>query len=111
MSSLKTLAQKAKFRLKMVSTDEVHEEKNYQEACLNAKQQYAIIISQKRVEDDPLYNKVKKILNKDLDTMSPLSELIEKRTFSNMDDHKKERYLFDISKRYNQIKDNIQTAI
>ena len=111
MSTLKTLAQKAKFRLKMVSTDEANEEKEYQEACLNAKQQYAIIISQKRVEDDPLYNKVKKILTKDLDTMSPLSELIEKKDFNNLDNYKKEKYLFDISKRYNQIKDNLQTAI
>ena len=107
MSSLKTLAQKAKYRLRMVSNEEKDEDKTYQEACLSAKVQYAIIASQKKVEDDPIYNKVKSILTKDIDTTSPLSKLIDNTHFSSLDASKQERYLFGISKRYNQIKDHL----
>lgn len=107
MSSLKTLAQKAKYRLRMVSNEEKSEDNTYQEACLSAKVQYAIIASQKKVEDDPIYNKVKNILTKDIDTTSPLSKLIDNSHFNSLDSSKQERYLFSISKRYNEIKDHL----
>ena len=105
MSALKSLAQKAKYRLRMVSNDEP--DTNYVEACLSARVQYAIIASQKRIEDDPLYNKVKKILTKDLDTTSPLSELIDSKSFDSLSEQKKEKYIFSISKRYNKIKEHL----
>ncbi len=106
MSALKSLAQKAKYRLRMVSNDEV-ENKSYVEACLSARVQYAIIATQKKVEDDPLYGKVKKLLSKDLDTTSPLKELIDEKNFDSLDEQKREKYLFALSKRYNKIKEHL----
>ena len=105
MSSLKSLAQKAKYRLRAIS-NENNEDKTYEEACLSARVQYAIISSQKKVEDDPLYNKVKKILAKDMDTICPLSSLIEPGALDGLDQNKVDKYMFNLSKRYARIKEH-----
>ncbi len=111
MSSLKTLAQKAKFRLRAISQDDVNEEKVQKEVCLSARVQYAIIASKKKVEDDPIYNKVRKILSRDEDTLSPLAELIEDEGFCNLPSSQQEKLLFNLSKRYTQIKDHVASQL
>lgn len=103
-SSLRALAQKAKYRLRAISTNE---DNNISEACLSAKMQYAIIVSQKRIEDDPLYNKVKKLLEKDPDTTCPLSQLIEHNVYDDLSERDKEKYMYKLSKRYIQIREHI----
>lgn len=107
MSSIKELALKAKNRLKMLSTEENEKPKTYSEACLSARIQYAIISSQKRIEDDVLYNKVKKILLKDIDTTNPLSQIIEHDIYDNLTDAQKEKYMYQLSKRYVAIKNKV----
>ena len=95
MSSLRALAQKAKNRLKAISNDNITNEtqkpKTYSEACLSARLQYAIISSQKKVQDDPLYNKVKRMLIKNVDVTNPLSQIIEHDIFDNLTDSQKEK--------------------
>jgi len=111
MSSLKTLAQKAKNRLKAISHDNLNETdskpKTYNEACLSARLQYAIISSQKRVQDDPLYNKIKKMLTKNVDVKNPLSQIIEHDVYDNLTESQKEKYMFKLSKRYIDIKKQV----
>lgn len=112
MSSLKQLALKAKSRLKAISQDneqniEIENIKTYEEACLSARLQYAIIANQKRIEDDPLYPKVKKLLSKDIDIQNPLSLLIEHDIYDNLDQSRKEKYMYKLSKRYRAIKEKV----
>lgn len=102
-NSLRALAQKAKYRLRAISTNE----ENVTKACLSAKMQYAIIASQKKIEDDPLYNKVKKLLEKDPDTTSPLSQLIEHNIYDKLSERDQEKYMFKLSKRYIEIREHI----
>lgn len=111
-TTLRELAQKAKFRLRAMSSEanpilKYKEDKlrTYGEACLSAKVQYAIIVSQKKVQDDPLYAKVKKMLMKDIDVMNPLEQIIEHHIYDELNDKQKEKYMFKLSKRYAQIKE------
>ena len=110
MSSLRALAQRAKYRLRAISVENKNEEdisndnKSYSEACLSAKIQYAIIASQKRVQDDPLYNKVKRILLKDIDVINPLAQIIEHDIYDKLDEPQKEKYMYKLSKRYVEIR-------
>ncbi|MBR2909723.1 MAG: hypothetical protein IKC11_05215 [Clostridia bacterium] len=105
MSSIKQLAQKAKNRLKLLSNgDDGEPPKSYSEACLSARIQYAIISSQKKIEEDALYNKVKKILLKDIDTINPLAQIIEHEIYDKLNDVQKEKYMYVLSKRYRAIK-------
>lgn len=115
MSSLRALAQKAKYRLRAISCEsnktveeiESVAEKTYGEACLSARIQYAIIASQKRVQDDPLYNKVKKMLSKNLDVTNPLAQIIEHNIYDDLDDFQKEKYIYKLSKRYVEMRQQI----
>ena len=107
MSTLKELAQKAKNRLKLLSNEEHEKPKTYSEACLSARIQYAIISSQKKVEDDALYNKVKRMLIKDIDIVNPLSQIIEHDIYDNLSSSQKEKYMFNLSKRYRAIKERV----
>ena len=110
MSSLKTLAQKAKNRLKAISNEtveEVSKPKTYSEACLSARLQYAIISSKKKVQDDPLYSKVKRMLIKNIDVKNPLSQIIEHEIYDSLSECQKEKYMFKLSKRYIDIKNQV----
>ncbi len=115
MSSLRLLAQKAKYRLKAISTDKTEEEiskpKTYGEACLSARIQYAIIASQKKIQDDPLYNKIKRMLIKDVDVINPLAQIIEHDIYDNLSDTQKEKYMYKLSKRYIDIKEQVLKEI
>ena len=103
-NTLRDLAQRAKNRLRAISCSNTKEEKrehgNYNQACLSAKIQYAIISSQKKITDDPLYAK-------DLDTMNPLSQIIEHDIYDGLSNAGKEKYMFKLSKRYATIKEHI----
>ena len=112
MSSLRTLAQKAKNRLKAISndnnkTEEYSKPKTYSEACLSARLQYAIVSSQKKIQDDPLYNKVKRMLTKNLDVINPLSQIIEHDIYDTLNENQKEKYMLKLSKRYIDIKNQV----
>ena len=116
-NSLRALAQKAKLRLKAISNDKQYEEENenvhrsYSEACLSARIQYAIIATQKRVQDDPLYGKIKRMILKDSDITNPLSVIIEHNIYDNLSASQKEKYMYKLSKRYVEIKNHVLKEI
>ncbi len=106
-STLRALAQKAKNRLKAISlgNEENTHEHVRSEACLSAKVQYAIIAKEKKIQDDPLYLKIKRLVMKDTDTLNPLAQLIEHNIYDNLSDTQKEKYIYKLSKRYASIKE------
>lgn len=112
-NSIRTLAQKAKYRLKAISEEENKNQeennstKSYGEACLAARVQYALIANQKRIEDDPLYNKIKKLLIKNADTINPLAQIVERNIYDKLDAKQKEKYIYKLSKRYVEIREHV----
>ena len=99
-SALKLLAQKAKKRLSTAGQTVV---KNKTTAYLS-QGGYAIVASKQKIEEDPLFEKVKKLLEKE-DVFNPLAELTDYDVFNNLSSIEKEKYIIDISKRYNEIKE------
>ena len=109
-SALKLLAQKAKKRLSSagqnLSKEKAKENTNKSTFAYLTNGTYAIVASRQKIEDDPLFDKVKKLLDKG-NFITPLSELTDYNVFNNLSQADKERYIIDISKRYNEIKDYI----
>ncbi len=113
-NALRALAQKAKCRLKAITTEESKQtttEKSYGQACLSARMQYALIASQKRLQDDPLYTKIRKMLVKDADITNPLAQLIEHNIYDNLDQAQKDKYIYKLSKRYVEIREQVLKEI
>jgi len=112
-NSIRTLAQRAKYRLKAISEEEnKNQEENqphkvYGEAWLSARVQYALIANQKKIEDDPLYNKIKKLLIKNADAINPLAQIVERNIYDKLDSKQKEKYIYKLSKRYVEIREHI----
>ncbi len=103
-SALKLLAQKAKKRL---STAGQNYSKNESEKTTKAYlswSSYVVVASKQKIEEDPLFDKVKKIMEKG-DITNPLSELTDYEVFNKLGEADKEKYILDISKRYNKIKE------
>lgn len=105
MSTLRTLAQRAKDRLRSLSGE--NDSRPQAEACLSARVQYAIIAHEKKVEDDPLYNKVKKILAKDPDATNALGQLVDQSLYKKMTPIEQEKYICRLSKRYVEIREHV----
>lgn len=103
-NTLKILAQKAKKRLSSAGQKITKDEK-ISKAYLS-QQDYAIVASRQNIEEDPLFEKVKKVLQKG-DVFNPLAELTDQVVFNSLSSAEKERYIIDISKRYNRIKDYV----
>ena len=109
-SALKLLAQKAKKRLSSagqnLSKEKAKENTNKSTFAYLTNGTYAIVASRQKIEDDPLFDKVKKLIEKG-NLITPLQELTNYEVFNNLSQAEKERYIIDISKRYNEIKDYI----
>lgn len=102
-SALKLLAQKAKKRLSTVGQNITKNESEKSKSVYLSQAKYAIVIAKQTIEDDPLFEKVKKLVERD-EIYSPLAELTDKSVFENLSSPEKEKYIIDISKRYNEIK-------
>ena len=105
-SSLKLLAQKAKNRLKNVSNN-IDQKDSARPAIKRvglANHEYAVIATKIKIEDDPIYNKVIKMLSKNPDTHKPLGELIETEIYNNLNETEKQKYILNLSSRYKAIK-------
>jgi len=98
--TFKNLAKKAKDRL--ISAG-LTQEKTTSRA-LSVQTSYYINARTNKPENDPLYGKVKKMLENDKDIISPIGKLIEKEIYDNLSEYEKDRYLLDLSKRYNAMK-------
>ncbi|MBQ7578942.1 MAG: hypothetical protein IJT25_00175 [Clostridia bacterium] len=105
---IRELAQKAKSRLKNVSAnlDAIENNGTVKRASLS-QHEYASIASKIKDEDDPLYKKVEKILERNPDTISPIGELIDKNIYNNLNETEKERYVLCLSKKYAKFKEKI----
>ena len=103
-NALKLLAQKAKKRLTSAGkTVNLSAEKNT--AYISASN-YAVVVNTQDLKEDPLYEKIKKLLERD-DVLNPIAELTDKRLFESLTEIEKERYVIDISKRNNTIKEHL----
>lgn len=98
-NSLKLLAQKAKKRLS--TAGQTISQK--QTTAYLSQSTYAIVANLQDIKEDPLYEKVKKLLERE-DVFNPIAELTDHKIFNNLSQVEKERYVIDISKRYNELK-------
>ena len=98
--TFKNLAKKARNRLISVSNTQ---EKTTSKG-LSVQTSYFINANLSRADEDPLYPKVKKILESDIDTISPIGKLINNQEFSNLSPEEKDRYLLDLTKRFHAMK-------
>lgn len=103
-SALKLLAQKAKKRLSTAGQNISESTTTKTTFAYLSQGNYAIVASKQRLEEDPLYDKVKKLLEKD-DIQNPLAQLTDKSEFECLDEPQRERYMMDIAKRYNKLKE------
>lgn len=103
-STLKMLAQKAKKRLSTAGQN-LQKETSQEKSTFAYLSQgtYAIVANKQKIEEDPLFDKVKKLLDKK-DVYNPLAELTDYEVFNKLSQPEKEKYIIDISKRYNEIK-------
>ena len=102
-SALKLLAQKAKKRLSTAGQNLVNTTADKPATAYLSQSSYAIVANKQRIEEDPLFEKVKKLMEKE-DVLNPLAELTDYSVFNTLSALEKEKYIIDISKRYNEIK-------
>lgn len=100
-NTLKLLAQKAKKRLS--TAGQTISQK--QTTAYLSQSTYAIVANLQNIKEDPLYDKVKKLLERE-DIFNPIAELTDHKIFDSLSQVEKERYVIDISKRYNELKEH-----
>ena len=100
-NTLKQLALKAKKRLSNVGQTISQK----QTTAYLSQTTYAIVANLQDIKDDPLYEKVKKLVTQD-DVLNPIAQLTDNKIFSKLSSAEKERYVIDISKRYRELKEH-----
>lgn len=97
-SSEKTIETKRKLirenNLRLIATNE------------NKEAQITIKIINIDDEDEKFVKKVQKLL--DENSITPFKELVDYKTFNNLSDENKQRYIFNLSDRYNKVKNDYQ---
>ena len=106
-TSLKQLAKNARNRLK--TAGEYSAVQDTTTAYLSASSSYIMVANIRKIEDDPLFNKVKRILERSAEELiiNPLALLIDAKQYKKMNDTEKERYMLKLTKRFNTIKEYI----
>ena len=107
MNTLKSLAQKAKNRLKSVglnvsSTSTATLAESVIKKCAVSYKQATF---EKELEDDKLFPKVKNMLENNPDTPYPLRELIDQKTYDKLSSIDKEKYILGLAKRYQMLRE------
>lgn len=103
-NALKLLAQKAKKRLTTAGkTVNLSADKT---TTYLSPTNYARVANTQDIQEDPLYEKIKKLLERE-DVFNPIAELTDKKVFEKLSQIEKEKYVIEISKRYNRIKDHL----
>ncbi len=100
-NTLKLLAQKAKKRL--CTAGQTILGKQTTSACLS-QTNYAIVASVQDIKEDPLYEKVKKLMSRE-DILNPIAELTDYKVFNNLTSLEKEKYVINISNRYHELRE------
>ena len=98
--TFKNLAKRAKNRL--MGASEVQEKTTSR--ALSVQTSYYINATKTKAQDDPLYSKVKKMLDNDIDTISPIGKLIDKEEFKKLSLIERDKYLLELTERYNNMK-------
>ena len=100
-NTLKQLALKAKKRLSTVGQTISQK----QTTAYLSQTTYALVANLQDIKDDPLYEKVKKLVTRD-DFYSPIAELTDYTIYDKLSQAEKERYVIDLSKRYVELKEH-----
>ena len=108
-SVLKMLAQKAKKRLSTAGQAISKNESEKKTTAYLSQGGYMVVANKQSLEEDPLFEKVKKLMEKP-DVLNPLAELTDYEIFNNLSSLDKEKYIIDISKRYNEIRNHLLNA-
>ena len=108
-SILKMLAQKAKKRLSTAGQTISKNECEKTTTAYLSQGDYMVVANKQSIEVDPLFEKVKKLMEKE-DVLNPLAELTDYDIFNNLSSLDKEKYIIDISKRYNEIRNHLLKA-
>ena len=105
-TSLKLLAKRARDRLKTAGEYSAKAEKT---AYLAATSSYIMVANIRKIEDDPLFAKVKRLMEKSSTELviNPLSYLIDNKVYKTLSGQERERYMLKLSKKYNTIKEYI----
>ncbi len=105
-TTLKQLAKRARSRLITAGECSKPDEKT---AYLTATTSYMVVASKRNIEDDPIYYKVKKVLEKGYNDiiLNPISQIMDNKYYATLSANEKERYILKLSKKYNTIKDYI----
>ncbi len=103
-ANLKSLAKQAKERLKTAG-----EISSGNSQALAANTSYTFVANMRAIEDDPLFPKVKRLLEKSEDEIiiNPISQLVSKKYLETLSAESKEKYILKLIKKYNTIKDYI----
>ena len=102
--TFKNLAKRAKDRLSSaVDTSQ----KTVSVALSSNSAYYVVSSSGYKAESDPLYPKVKKMMEIDADILCPIGKLIDHSVFDNLSPDQKDKYLLELTKRYHKIKKHL----
>ncbi len=107
-SALKLLAQRAKKRLSSAGQSLLKETNEKTTKAYLTSATYAVVASKQMIEEDPLFEGVKKIVEGG-DCYNPLSKLTNQAEFDKLSSAEKEKYILDIAKRYNNIREFFST--
>lgn len=108
-NTLKLLAQKAKKRLSNAGQNVFNHDSEKSFSKSLSVSDYITVATKQDIEDDPLFDKVKRLMTKD-EVFNPLAELTDYKIFNCLSQPEKEKYIIDIARRYNQIKDYFAQA-
>ena len=105
IDALKRMAQMAKSRLrnKVVEKENKYNKRGKFKILFGEGVDYTCKIITK--EDIKLYEKVKTILDENMDIVNPLAKLIDYKVYNKMDSLMQERYLFDLVDKYKKYKE------
>ena len=103
--TFKNLAKKAKSRL--IASNEIGKTET---KALSAGGSYVILSEKLSIESDPLFSRVKKLVESEPDSPGAIGKLIDKTRFSMMNNVEKDKYLLDLTKRYNRIKNHLENC-
>ena len=55
-------------------------------------------------QEQELYERVKKLLNRDEVVINPIQELIDRKYYNTLNNDAKQKYIFDLSEKYKELK-------
>lgn len=56
-------------------------------------------------EDEKLYNKVKEILNQNVDITNPIGQIVDQSKLENMNNYERDRYIMNIKDKYLEMRE------